>query len=57
MAKKIDTLAQAYRLYTKGKIPPTSPEQKLVKEYFSLIPMLFNNSVFEVLIDNKLYSD
>lgn len=56
-AIKIDKIAAAYRLYRKGKLPPISPEQKLVGEYFSMIPVVFKKTIFENLIDKKLYSD
>jgi len=56
-AIKVDKITQAYRLYRKGQIPPKSQEQELVNEYFSMIPILFQKTVFENLIDKKLYSD
>lgn len=56
--QKVDKVAALYRQYQKGKLPQTSgPEETFVKEYFSLIPILFQNTPFQILLDKKLYSD
>ena len=56
-AQKADEIASIYRQYKKGKTPPESLEQKLVENYFSLIPYIFKQSGFAVLLDTKAYSD
>lgn len=55
--KKVDKIASIYRQYKKGITPPESPEQAFVKNYFSLIPYIFKNSGFNILLDTKAYSD
>ena len=56
-ARTADKIAETYRLYKKGKTPPTSPEQEIVKNYFSLIPFVFDKSGFASLLDTTAYSD
>lgn len=56
-AKKVDKITQSYRLYQKQKIPPISNEQKLVQEYWSLIPFIFQKTGFSDAINGSLYSD
>lgn len=56
-AQTVDKIAKAYRQYKKGQTPENSYEQKLVKDYFSLIPFIFKKSGFEVLLNVKAYSD
>lgn len=55
--KKIDLISQAYRLYTIQKIPPASNEQKLVQEYWSLIPFIFKKNGFTDALNTTLYKD
>lgn len=56
-AQKADKIAAIYRQYEKGEIPVKSKEQELVQNYFSLIPYVFKNTGFEVLLNSKSYSD
>ena len=55
--KKIDIISQTYRLYQKQKIPPNSPEQKMVQEYWSLIPFIFQKTGFRDALNEKIYQD
>ena len=55
--KKIDLVSKAYRLYTAQKIPPASKEQKLVQEYWSLIPFIFQKAGFRDALNATLYKD
>ncbi len=55
--KKIDAIAKNYRLYQNQKIPTDSTEQKLVQEYWSLIPFIFNKTGFKDTLDNNFYQD
>ena len=55
--KKVDQVAKNYRLYQKQKIPPVSNEQKLVQEYWSLIPFLFQKTGFRDALDSSIYQD
>ncbi len=58
LAKKIDKVALIYRQIKKGHFPKDQgKEAAFVKEYFSLIPILFKNTSFEVLLNEKLYAD
>ena len=54
---KTDRIAKSYRLYQQQKTPPVSSEQKLVQEYWSLIPFLFQKTGFKDTLDTQLYSD
>lgn len=56
-SKKIDNIAKSYRLYLKQKVPAASEEQKLVQEYWSLIPFIFQKAGFSEAIKPELYSD
>ena len=56
-AQKTDKIAMIYRQYLQGKKPQTSSEQQLVQNYISLIPFVFKNTGFELLLDSNLYSD
>ena len=56
-SRKVDKIAQSYRLYQKQKIPPASDEQKLVREYWSLIPFIFQKTGFTDTVKPELYLD
>ena len=47
---KLDKIAKSYRMYQKQKVPPASEEQKLVQEYWSLIPFIFQKAGFSEAI-------
>ena len=55
--KKTDAIAKSYRLYQNQKIPPASSEQKLVQEYWSLIPFIFKKTGFTDTLNSKFYQD
>lgn len=55
--KQLDLVSQSYRLYTAQKIPPDSKEQKLVQEYWSLIPFIFQKNGFRDALNTSLYKD
>ena len=54
---KTDQIAKSYRLYQQQKTPPASSEQKLVQEYWSLIPFLFQKTGFQNALNAQFYSD
>lgn len=56
-AQKVDKIASIYRQYKKGEIPTQSTEQEFVKDYFSLIPPLFQKNGLSNLLDTTTYSD
>lgn len=56
-AKKVDRITKSYRLYQNQKIPEDSHEQKLVKEYWSLIPFIFQKTGFDDALNSQLYQD
>ena len=56
-AQKVDKISSIYRQYKKGNTPSSSAEQEFVKNYFSLLPYVFERSGFKVLLDVKSYSD
>ena len=56
-AKRADAVAKVYRLYQNQKIPPLSPEQNLVQEYWSLVPFLFQKNGFSDVLNTKLYQN
>lgn len=56
-AQKVDSISQSYRLYQKQKIPPSSSEQKLVQEYWSLIPFIFQKTGFSDTLNPNMYQD
>ena len=55
--KSIDNIAKNYRLYQKQRIPESSHEQKLVQEYWSLIPFIFEKTGFKDALNSKIYQD
>ena len=55
--KKADAITKAYRLYQNQKIPPVSNEQKLVQEYWSLIPFIFRKTGFTDSLNSAFYQD
>lgn len=55
--KKVDLISKAYRTYKIQKIPPSSEEQKLVLEYWSLIPFIFQKTGFRDALNTSLYQD
>ena len=55
--KRVDLIAQNYRLYKNQKIPPNSEEQKLVQQYWSLVPFIFQKAGFSDTLDTSLYQD
>ena len=54
---KIDKLAQIYRLYQKRKIPAVSDEQRLIQEYWSLFPYIFQKTGFRDALNPNMYQD
>ena len=54
---RIDKISKIYRLYQKQKTPPNSPEQKLVQEYWSLIPFIFQKTGFNEALEPQIYQD
>lgn len=55
--KKVDKVAQVYRLYQKRKIPSSSAEQRLVQEYWSLFPFIFQKTGFKDTLNPNVYQD
>ncbi|MGN0919995.1 MAG: hypothetical protein ACI4OR_04500 [Alphaproteobacteria bacterium] len=55
--KKTDAITKSYRLYQNQKIPPASSEQKLVQEYWSLIPFIFKKTGFTDTLKGRFYQD
>ena len=55
--KKVDRITKSYRLYQNQKIPAPSHEQKLVQEYWSLIPFIFQKAGFTDTVNSKFYQD
>ena len=55
--EKLDEIAQNYRIYQKGKIPASNPNQQLVQNYLSMIPFIFQKTGFQMALDPKLYQD
>ena len=55
--KKIDKISQAYRLYQKRKSLPVSDEERLVQEYWSLVPFIFQKTGFRDALNPNMYQD
>ncbi len=54
---RVDNIAKSYRSYQNQKIPPVSPEQQLVQEYWSLVPFIFQKAGFSEALKPEFYQD